>query len=174
MTNAKEVLMLSALIIFAVFYCVFCCGCTQSTRQERESTVKEETRKGVESGQPTNLKIVTREVTQTEAKEQTGLDPEAVKQIVATTMQASLSGLTGDIRGVVDTVKASMSAPKPGADCGAILGAAGAALVPSSAYAYAKHREAKSMREKAFVYAERVPPPDSEAYYKPQPTGKKS
>lgn len=62
--------MRSALLI-AVF---LLSGCTTSTRDGQSQTTRVETRQGTEAGQPTNLKVISKELTDSQEQASTHLD----------------------------------------------------------------------------------------------------
>ena len=144
-----------------------CCGCTQSTRQAQEVTVKEETRVGVEAGQPTKLKIVTHEKTQTQEQAKSGMDPEALQAVAASAASAVVSGLSGDVRGTLEAVRglatAMSAAPKATPTDWPTLIGAGTAVATAAGYGVIKAKESKGHQERAFRYAEQIEPSKAKA-----------
>ena len=152
--------------------CVFLSGCLNTTREgtSEEMMVREETRRGTEAGQKTDLKIVTREVSQKDAKEvtKTEVDVDAIVQKATNAMMAVVSTALGDYKAGMDRFMSAMSAPKPamptGLD-GTTLGGFITAGVTLTGVAVQKHlsstKKSKELQEKnaqLVELAKKLPP----------------
>jgi len=150
--------------------CLFFCGCVQ-TKTDKASQgmlVREETRKGTEAGQKTDMKIVTREVTESQASEATKTEVD-VEAIVTKAMNAAMAGVNavlGDYKASMDRFMSVMTAPKQEAGMdGTTVGGLVTAGLTLAGVAVQKHMSSKSkskeLRDKnaeLVELAKRLPP----------------
>lgn len=154
-------------------------GCFTSQREEQSATVSEETRTGVEGGKATNVHIVRREQTQTDAKASAGVDVDAAIKAAVAAASGNITDLVAslkppDLGPIMSSLSKLEAKPSGGTDWAALAEAAGAALLPAAGAAHLlnkgkKDAEARAYaaNERAIAYAERVDP-ETAGTYKPQ------
>lgn len=161
-------------------------GCLNANREENTATLKEETRTGIEAGKPTNVRIVTREQTETQGKTSAGVDVEAA-------IKAAVSASMGDISGALAALKpqdlgpilakfSAMEAKAPqGTDWATLAAAAASALIPAAGAGVVLHKKAKdaearahAANERSIYYAEKVDPETAGSYHPQDTRNKKS
>lgn len=129
-------------------------GCFTANREEQSATVREETRTGIEAGKQTNVHIVSREQTQTDAKTSAGVDVDAA-------IKAAVAAATGNISDLVASMK---PVPQAASDMtGLIVGGittlmAGGAAIHRNASASRKDKELKEVQEKYTEVCKQLPP----------------
>jgi hypothetical protein len=139
-----------ALFLF-VFIALLQVGCVNSTREAQTETVRQETKRGIEAGQPVDVTTVIRERSQEQSQAQSVVD-------VSAAVQAAMSALRGDIPGLIKAaipeskpidfapILSRLDAQKSGAiDWPTIIGG-GAAALGAGGYGLLKHQEAKRQR----------------------------
>jgi hypothetical protein len=136
-------------------------GCFTSTRQENVASEKTEERVGIESGQPTQLTITTRERVITDSNTQSGID-------VAKAITAAMAGFKGDFLTAIAQLKPSD--PKPmfdGTTGGIAAGAASLGLLALREFmarrqaqrdAEEEWKRANANHDRAESYAKQLPP----------------